>query len=153
MALIEYRIVVDANGQATVLQDIREIGPGDRIQFVADAGNAKDTYIQFDTASPFANPGSKPTIIGVPKQPQAYDPHNPPPSLKIVDAAGGQTEIQQPLKDPKINAGNHDLALLFDQTFRENRRSYHFQCGQLVDGEFVPWGGLGLRTPSGGTPT
>jgi hypothetical protein len=51
MALIEYRINVDANGNATVIQDVREIDPGDQIRFVA---TSPGTVIQFDGDSPFA---------------------------------------------------------------------------------------------------
>src|SRR5690242_11878393 len=108
MALIEYRIIVDQNGQARVLQDVQEIGPEDKIQFVADRGNTEDTYIRFDTESPFTDPGSAPTIVKVPKIPEDVTQSRQP--LEIGNAAGGQTSlITQPLTDPLANAQNSAL--------------------------------------------
>jgi hypothetical protein len=149
MALIEYRIIVDKNGQARVQQDVQEIGPQDKIQFVADPGNTQDTYIQFDTASPFANPGSAPITILVPKLPQDVTQARQP--LQVRDAAGNQVPVPQPLTNPTANAGNAALQARFNQTFQEKRRAYHFQCGHLVGGVFTPWGGPGSNNPDGGS--
>ena len=142
MALIEYRIVVDQNGTATVLQDVREIGPEDRIQFVANNSN---TSIQFEHASPFANPGQGVFIL----VPQATS--QPPNPLQVTNGTGPQVPVAQPVNVTNRNAGNAAIPFQFDPVFQENRRTFHFHCGQLNGTVFTKWGGQGGNTSSGGS--
>ncbi|MFN0168164.1 MAG: hypothetical protein ACKV22_17195 [Bryobacteraceae bacterium] len=124
MALIEYMITVDANGNASVVQDVKEIGPGDKIRFVANNSN---TAILFDAASPFDSPGP-----GVSFPVQKKNLQNPPAALPVTKS------IDQAPKR-------------FVPEFQAERRTFHFQCGQLVNGGFSPWGGGGGNTSSGGS--
>src|SRR5207244_2909806 len=119
MALIEYRINVDANGNAKVIQDVVEIGANDQIRFVSDYDG---TYIQFDRASP--NPAAL------------------PPDTPLQVAALGTTQVTNP---------NANADLRFVPDFGEQRRTFHFQCGQMDNLNFAPWGGGGGDTSSGGS--
>lgn len=55
MALIEYAINRDPNGDVTVVGTIRRIDPGD--QLILTSG-AADTALQWDAESPFAAPAA-----------------------------------------------------------------------------------------------
>ncbi len=128
MAVIEYKISVNANGVAVVTQDVLLIEPTDKIRFNADPAT-KNLAIRFPTASPFNNPG-----IGVIFPVASIAPGTPPTVGTI----------------PVVTSNDPPLALRFVPHFQENRRTFHFECGQVVGGAFSSWGGQGGDTPDGG---
>jgi hypothetical protein len=142
MALIEYRIIVDQNGNATVLQDVKVIGPDDRIQFVANNSN---TSIEFVSVSPFSGLGPGATAL-VPQIGTAG-----PTALQVTNVPGGQPiAVPQPLQ--VVNTNNSpSVPFRFSPLFQENRRTFHFQCGQVTGKIFTPWGGQGGNTSDGGS--
>jgi hypothetical protein len=137
MALIEYRINVDSSGNATVIQDVREIGPGDQIRFVA---NNTTTVIKYDGASPFDSPPNPPVAspaAGVgPVSGQIF----------LVPMAGANPPQALKVTNPISNAPTR-----FVPEFQEARKTFHFQCGQGDSTNFSPWGGGGGHTSSGGS--
>jgi len=121
MALIEYRILVDPNGNFTVLQDVKEIGPGDKIRFVS---NDPDVAVQYSPdQSPFLD------------QSGAIIPAEP------INSAG------RPLDVVRSNA---TAPQQLSSKLQETRKTFSFQCGRTTTGKFEPWG-TGAQSPDGGS--
>src|ERR1700739_3403666 len=108
MALIEYRIIVDDNGNATVIQDVQEIGPNDQIRVVCDHLSAA---IKFDGPSPFASV--------------------PTGNVLRVDGQVGSSPAPRTVTKPNTDP---DIPNLFSPEFQEFRRAFHFQCGSVDAG-------------------
>jgi hypothetical protein len=53
MALIEYKIDLDANGDVTIVPTIKRLDPGDEIHLVTET---PDAALQFNNESPFLPP-------------------------------------------------------------------------------------------------
>ena len=144
MALIEYRIDIDASGNATVCQDVVDINVPDQIQFVVgkdQSGKGKPTAIKFDKGSPFSRPA-----VGDVVQVPARKP-GPPDPLTI-----GGASVKQPLAVIKSAAGGTQHFVLGRcKDINESRKSFSFQCG-FLNPAFTLWAGGGGDCPSGGTP-
>jgi len=124
MAKIEYRIVVDANGNATVTTEVRETDDTDQITFTS---NRTDTAIRYPKDSQFTDPGSP-----------------LPNEIFLVGMKAG----------PFAPKNRHSAAPPRNLPGIGMRRLYHFDCGaentSLITHakDFVPWGGGG--GPGGG---
>lgn len=123
MALIEYRIVVDDNGNATVIQDVQQIGPGDQIRFVS---NKPGTVIKFASLSPCES--------------------IPAGQITRVSAIGA---AQAP---DAVTTKNADAQLIFVPELNAKRKTFPFLCGSVdANGNFKAWGGQGGIAPGGGS--
>jgi hypothetical protein len=121
MALIEYRITVDGEGNATVVQDVVSIDVNDQIRFVSDVPG---TAIRFTDGSPF-------------------EIETPGPD-RVFPVVG--TDLQFVVTRPNSSAPE-----LFVPQFQEERRTFRFEIGQLdSDNYFFPWQGPGGFVPDGG---
>jgi hypothetical protein len=120
MADIEYRITIDQNGQATVVQDIRDLTTPDNMKFTS---NKPDTAIKFTNGSPFTDNGG-------PKSGEVF---------KVGLGTKAYTVQNGLAQAPARNVPG------FGQ-----RKTYHFECGKVdTAGAFVLWGGSG-GDPTGG---
>ena len=123
MAQIEYRIMVDSDGNATVIQDVQVIDPGDRIRFVS---NDSRTVIRVEGRSPCEEiPTGKPVPV--------QEIGSNPPFLTVTTT-------------------NTGLPKIFSPQVQQLRSAFPIKCGSLdAKGGFTVWGGDGPITPSGGS--
>ncbi len=126
MAVIEYRIAVDENGNATVIQDVRLIGPEDRIIFSKDPNTTKQVAIRYVRSSPFEKEG-----------PQAGE-------VFLVQSNFGAS-ISEALK---VENSTEDKGIE-RRTPLGKRKVFHFECGEAETGSVTSDGDPQPIRPNG----
>jgi hypothetical protein len=150
MAVIEYRITVDANNEASVVQDVLRIDKDDIIIFSTEKDSpnitpGKRAAIRYNQASPFVgaeDPAADEVFIiqsEFPKTEVGVDINHLPTSemhiVQISNAVGGIKRV----------------------TPVGTRTTFHFDCGeadpdpQKTQTTFKKWGGGGSGNPDPGT--
>jgi len=125
MAVIEYRITVDENGNATVVQDVRAIGLRDSVIFSTDGKNVspgKQMAIRYVDASPFVNGGPLPGLAF----PVAVTPNS------------GATPVAEGIPVDKSNLDD-DVGERFTPVGM--RKAFHFECGEIDTDVVIDPGG------------
>jgi hypothetical protein len=142
MAVIEYKIEITSGGTAIVTQDVLLLEVGDRVRFNDVFANGA-IAIRFPTATPFGDPRLG---VDVPFQLQPIaadvDPNQMVFQVAVSNAQAAYRTV------PKYFHFDHPGPPPPAKFSR--RRTFHFDCGQLVNGVFQPWGGGGGDTPDGG---
>jgi hypothetical protein len=161
MAVIEYRITVDADGNAQVVQDVRRIDADvDTLIFSADKTNVtpgKKMAILFsDAGSPFVKEG-------VPANPKDPVPGKVFLVETILDKAQDGSLVAPKIAELPdeqkhvVRRSNVEAQGRFVVGFG-NRKTFHFDCGEALqagdpkDKEtgWSKWGGEGSQPPGGG---
>jgi hypothetical protein len=162
MAVIEYRITVDADGNAQVVQDVRRIEPNvDTIIFSGDTTNVtpgKKMAILFsDGGSPFVKNGE--ALGANPKDPVPGKVFLVEPILEQKNGSLVAPDIAT-LPDAQkhvVQRSNADAGVHFVVGFGK-RRTFHFDCGEAFQAGdpndpatgWSKWGGEGSQPPGGG---